>query len=96
MGVEQWDAVLAAAYRAGFILLELDENENPVRAYRSGSWPAVGDRPYGAVFTTGGKNDPRYSSAASGVNEPAESALRFGGFNHAPPRHPMPVLGWIG
>ena len=34
MGVEQWDGLLSAAYAAGFILLELDENETPVRAYR--------------------------------------------------------------
>jgi hypothetical protein len=34
MGVGQWDGFLSAAYAAGFILLELDENETPVRAYR--------------------------------------------------------------
>jgi len=34
MRVQQWDDLLAAAYSAGFILLELDENENPVGAYR--------------------------------------------------------------
>ena len=34
MSVDQWDAVLANSYDAGFILLELDENENPVAAYQ--------------------------------------------------------------
>ena len=34
MSVGQWDGMLSAAYTAGFILLELDENETPVRAYR--------------------------------------------------------------
>ena len=33
MGVEQWDAMLAAAYKSGWILLEMD-GEVPVRAYR--------------------------------------------------------------
>ncbi len=33
MGIGQWDGLLSAAYAAGFILLELDENEMPVRAY---------------------------------------------------------------
>jgi len=37
MGVGQWDGMLSAAYAAGFILLELDENEQPVRAYRKGA-----------------------------------------------------------
>ncbi|MFO0821639.1 MAG: hypothetical protein U0792_00605 [Gemmataceae bacterium] len=30
----QWDGTLAGAYEAGWVLLELDENEQPVRAYR--------------------------------------------------------------
>lgn len=30
----QWDGLLSAAYEEGFVLLELDENEKPVRAYR--------------------------------------------------------------
>lgn len=30
----QWDAVLHASYDAGFILLELDDDERPVRAYQ--------------------------------------------------------------
>ncbi len=34
MGEGQWDAMLSAAYAAGFILLELDGEERPVRAYR--------------------------------------------------------------
>jgi len=34
MGEGQWDAMLSAAYANGFILLELDDNEVPVRAYR--------------------------------------------------------------
>ena len=34
MGTGQWDALLAAAYEQGWILLELDARERPVRAYR--------------------------------------------------------------
>jgi len=34
MSVGQWDAMLSAAYADGWILLELDEQEKPVRAYR--------------------------------------------------------------
>jgi hypothetical protein len=34
MAAEQWDALLAAAYADGCVLLELDANEDPVRAYR--------------------------------------------------------------
>lgn len=34
MGQGQWDALLATAYSDGWILLELDERERPVRAYR--------------------------------------------------------------
>ncbi len=30
----QWDGMLAAAYADGWVLLEIDENERPVRAYR--------------------------------------------------------------
>jgi len=37
MAEGQWDGMLSAAYAAGFILLELDENEKPVRAYRKAS-----------------------------------------------------------
>jgi hypothetical protein len=33
MAIGQWDGLLSAAYAAGFILLELDENETPMRAY---------------------------------------------------------------
>ena len=33
----QWDAMLSAAYTDGWVLLELDENEKPVRAYRKAS-----------------------------------------------------------
>jgi hypothetical protein len=34
MSVGQWDGLLAAAYAEGFVLLELDDDEQPVRAYR--------------------------------------------------------------
>ena len=34
MSVGQWDGALAAAYETGWILLELDDNEVPVRAYQ--------------------------------------------------------------
>jgi hypothetical protein len=30
----QWDTTLSAAYADGWIRLELDENEKPVKAYR--------------------------------------------------------------
>ena len=36
MHTSQWDAMLAAAYQAGFILLELDDDEKPIAAYRKG------------------------------------------------------------
>jgi len=31
---QAWDAILDAAYRTGWVLLELDDNEKPVKAYR--------------------------------------------------------------
>ena len=34
MSVGQWDALLAEAYRRGHTLLELDEAERPIAAYR--------------------------------------------------------------
>jgi hypothetical protein len=34
LSVGQWDVLLAEAYQAGFILLELDDNEIPLRAYQ--------------------------------------------------------------
>ena len=34
MAQGQWDAMLSAAYAAGYVLLELDDEERPVRAYR--------------------------------------------------------------
>lgn len=34
MSVGQWDNLLAAAYQQGHTLLELDDNEQPVAAYR--------------------------------------------------------------
>lgn len=34
MGIGQWDALLARAYDDGWTLIELDENEVPIRAYR--------------------------------------------------------------
>lgn len=37
MSVGQWDGLLSAAYEAGFILLELDANEQPVNSYRRGN-----------------------------------------------------------
>ena len=34
MSVGQWDALLEAAYLGGWLLLELDDAEQPVAAYR--------------------------------------------------------------
>jgi hypothetical protein len=34
MSVGQWDGLLSAAYAGGCVLLELDENEEPIRAYQ--------------------------------------------------------------
>lgn len=34
MGRNQWDAMLEAAYLAGWVLLELDADERPVAAYQ--------------------------------------------------------------
>mgnify|MGYP000670750117 CR=1 FL=1 len=34
MGRNQWDAMLEAAYRAGWVLLELDDDERPLAAYQ--------------------------------------------------------------
>jgi hypothetical protein len=34
MSTGQWDGTLSAAYDAGWILLELDKKERPVRAYQ--------------------------------------------------------------
>lgn len=34
MSVGQWDSLLAASYEAGFVLLELDDDERPIRAYQ--------------------------------------------------------------
>ena len=34
MGTAQWDGLLSAAYAAGWILLEMNADEVPVRAYR--------------------------------------------------------------
>ena len=34
MAEHQWDAALADAYRAGWVLLEVDGDEQPVAAYR--------------------------------------------------------------
>lgn len=31
----QWDGLLQAAYDAGYVLIEVDEEERPVRAYRT-------------------------------------------------------------
>lgn len=40
MSVGQWDALLAEAYRVGYVLLELDDEERPIVAYK-----AKGGRP---------------------------------------------------
>jgi hypothetical protein len=34
MSIGQWDGLLAAAYGGGAVLLELDDNETPIKAYR--------------------------------------------------------------
>jgi len=34
MSPGQWDALLDVAYRLGHVLVELDDDERPVRAYR--------------------------------------------------------------
>lgn len=34
MSEGQWDSILSAAYERGWILLELNDNEQPVRAFR--------------------------------------------------------------
>jgi hypothetical protein len=34
MSIGQWDALLAACYEGGDVLLELDDDERPVRAYQ--------------------------------------------------------------
>jgi hypothetical protein len=34
MGEAQWDSMLAAAYNDGWVLLEIDHRERPVRAYQ--------------------------------------------------------------
>ena len=36
MSVGQWDVFLQVAYDTGHVLLELDDNECPVHAYRKG------------------------------------------------------------
>ncbi len=34
MSQGQWDSLLQASYDQGFVLVELDRNEIPIRAYR--------------------------------------------------------------
>ena len=34
MSQGQWDSLLQASYDQGFVLVELDRNETPVRAYQ--------------------------------------------------------------
>jgi hypothetical protein len=34
MSIGQWDGLLAAAYDRGNVLLELDDDETPIKAYR--------------------------------------------------------------
>ncbi len=41
MSENQWDEMLAYAYQEGWILLELDGNERPVRAYQKAKVDAV-------------------------------------------------------
>ena len=36
MSEGQWDGMLSAAYAQGWILLELDDDEKPVKAYQKG------------------------------------------------------------
>jgi hypothetical protein len=33
MSIGQWDGLLAAAYDGGAVLLEIDDNETPIKAY---------------------------------------------------------------
>ncbi len=35
MSAGQWDGLLKAAYDLGYVLVEVDENENVVRAFRT-------------------------------------------------------------
>ncbi len=37
MNTGQWDTLLSTAYEQGWILLELDDDERPVRAYQRAS-----------------------------------------------------------
>ena len=37
MSAGQWDGLLQAAYDGGFVLLELDDDELPVRAFQKGA-----------------------------------------------------------
>ena len=41
MRAGQWDKLLAAAYDTGATLLELDDDETPIKAYRR--WKVVND-----------------------------------------------------
>jgi hypothetical protein len=45
MAEGQWDGVLAAAYERGWILLEVDDDEQPVRAYRRATDQATHEEP---------------------------------------------------
>lgn len=42
MSIGQWDALLVTAYGSGWILLELDDDENPVKAYCNEPLPSGG------------------------------------------------------
>lgn len=44
MSEGQWDTLLAIAYDTGWILLELDANEQPLRSYRKPNVHAFPDR----------------------------------------------------
>ena len=48
--VDQWDDTLQAAYDLGFVILELDNEERPVRAYRRPHRPAGAPLPSGVTF----------------------------------------------
>lgn len=52
MGVGQWDDLLAAAYANGWVLLELDRDEKPIRAYQRDLKAALSPR----EATPGGLN----------------------------------------
>jgi hypothetical protein len=38
MSIGQWDALLQGGYDVGFVLLELDDDEQPIAAYCRDGW----------------------------------------------------------